>query len=398
MHKYSICACVRITNPFVFVEWLYYQFLIGFDHIYLYDNKSSFSMTELSHRYKDKVTIYHTDEDGIQYGTYNHFLAHHRNETEYVLFLDDDEFINFNDEFSCIDDIMKHMEYPDYLILNWIFMGCEKRVRNCSEYLIESNKKSYKEYAQENDQIKVLVKTDKIKNNISNAHVVNASDINYIKDGCNDKIILKDKIIYSYNKLRTNPMIWINHYYKMSRNEFLLKCERGKADQYDKRDFNEEFKYDENLIEIKNMDRWIEKIKEVAKTPLDLLEYSRTIDFDKSIRILNLILYNENEEYERQMKKELEKYLKKFEFVSFYFITFRDQEQNIEIENNCFYLKGKEGFIPQCLDKTLIALEYFLNKSFDYIVRSNISTIINFNYFPFKEKLQNIYSGCVLHK
>jgi hypothetical protein len=146
------------------------------------------------------------------------------------------------------------------------------------------------------------------------------------------------------------------------------------------------------------MDRWIEKIKRVVKTPLDLLEYSQTINFDKSIRILNLILYNENEYYERQMKKELEKYLKKFEFVSFYFITFRDQEQNIEIENNCFYLKGKEGFIPQCLDKTLIALEYFLNKSFDYIVRSNISTIINFNYFPFKEKLQNIYSGCRLYK
>ena len=300
MHKYSICACVRITNPFVFVEWLYYQFLIGFDHIYLYDNKSSFSMTELSHRYKDKVTIYHTDEDGIQYGTYNHFLAHHRNETEYVLFLDDDEFINFNDEFSCIDDIMKHMEYPDYLILNWMFMGCEKRVRNCSEYLIESNKKSYKEYAQENDQIKVLLKTDSIKN-VENVHTIRVYDEMYddmiFKDGCNDfkkeeKIQIENKyryVLYSHNKLRTNPIIWINHYYKMSRNEFLLKCERGKADadQLDKRNFNEEFKYDKDeeldKKEINNMDRWIRKIKEVAKTPLDLLQYSQTIDVDNSI-------------------------------------------------------------------------------------------------------------------
>ena len=60
----------------------------------------------------------------------------------------------------------------------------------------------------------------------------------------------------------------------MSRNEFLLKCERGKADLLSKRDFIEEFKYDENLIENYSMKRWIEKIKNVYKIPLDLLHYS----------------------------------------------------------------------------------------------------------------------------
>jgi hypothetical protein len=119
---------------------------------------------------------------------------------------------------------------------------------------------------------------------------------------------------------------------------------------------------------------------------------------------LNLIIYNENEEYERQMKDELETYLKQFENnVVFYFIAYRETQQNdIMIENNCIYIKGKEGFVPQVLDKTIIALEYcikYLNINFDFFVRSNISSIINFNLFPINElDIVNVYSGASILK
>jgi cell fate (sporulation/competence/biofilm development) regulator YmcA (YheA/YmcA/DUF963 family) len=234
--------------------------------------KSSFSMNELCLRYKDKVTLYNTDQDCIQLPSYNHFLENHRNETEYVSFLDDDEFINFKEEFNCIDDVMKFMEYPDYLMLNWLFMGCEKRVRNmCSEYLIESNQKSEKEY---NDHVKIIVKTMHVEKIVNSHNAVVNMNVNLIfKDGTNTIYPIDDKIPGSLD-LKNSPMIWINHYYKMSRNEFLLKCERGKADLLSKRDFIEEFKYDENLIENDSMKRWFEKIKIFHKTPLDLLHYS----------------------------------------------------------------------------------------------------------------------------
>lgn len=271
MYKYSICACVRITNPFVFVEWLYYHFMIGFEHIYIYDNKSSYSMTELCLRYKDKVTIYNTDQDCIQIPSYNHFLENHRHETEYISFLDDDEFINFKD-FNCIDDIMKFMEYPDYLMLNWLMMSCKNRVRNtCSEYLIESNQTSEKEY---NDHIKVLVKTIYIVE-ITNPHCLIVYNNIIFKDGTNNSRIFINEMP-GFLTLQKSPIIWINHYYKMSRNEFLLKCERGKADLLSKRSFIEEFKYDEDYIENDTMNRWIEKIKTNYKTPLDLIQYSTT--------------------------------------------------------------------------------------------------------------------------
>lgn len=60
------------------------------------------------------------------------------------------------------------------------------------------------------------------------------------------------------------------------------------------------------------------------------------------------------------MKYELEIYLKQFENnVVFYFIAYRETQQDyIVVENNCIYIKWKDGFVPQVLDKTIIALEY----------------------------------------
>jgi hypothetical protein len=273
MYKYSICACVRITNPFLFVEWLSYQFLIGFEHIYLYDNKSNYLINDLCRRYKNKVTIYHTDEEHIQLPSYNHFLQHHRTETEYISFLDDDEFIIFND-FETIDNVMKYMEYPDYIVLNWKMMGCQQRVRSISEYLIESNTKSEKEF---HNHVKGIVKTENISH-IDNPHCIGVyTNKTIFKDGSND-ILLYRGYIPGTHTLHKKPLIWINHYYKISRNDFLLKCERGQVNNVPKRNFNEEFTYDkdENLIETNDMKRMVEKIKEIAKTPIDLIQYSMT--------------------------------------------------------------------------------------------------------------------------
>ena len=154
-----------------------------------------------------------------------------------------------------------------------------------------------------------------------------------------------------------------------------------------------------NYIDTENI-KHINNINQLQEI-LDILKSKKKpiIIKDTNLKILNLIIYNENEEYERQMKVELENYLKQFENnVLFYFIAYREtQKDYIIVENNCIYIKGKEGFVPQVLDKTIIALEYcikYLNINFDFFVRSNISSVINFNLFPIsKLGFTNVYSG-----
>jgi len=68
--------------------------------------------------------------------------------------------------------------------------------------------------------------------------------------------------------------------------------------------------------------------------------------------------------------------------VNVYFITFDENlSENIKIVNDIIYIKGKESYI-NILYKTIKSLEYiinFLDIKYDYIIRTNISTIIHFD-------------------
>jgi hypothetical protein len=109
--------------------------------------------------------------------------------------------------------------------------------------------------------------------------------------------------------------------------------------------------------------------------------------------ILNLIIYNENSEYERKMKTILDEYLCTVPNLLYYFITLKPQDHDIIINDHVMYINGIESAHPGCLDKTLKAIIYCnKNMSFKYIIRSNISTVIDFS-----KKFDNSnydYGGC----
>jgi len=109
------------------------------------------------------------------------------------------------------------------------------------------------------------------------------------------------------------------------------------------------------------------------------------------MKILNLVLYSNsgeaNEGYEK-MQEILDKYYKTFEVntnsldsVHTIFYKFSpDLLTDYHLDGNMLHIKGKESLVPGVLQKTLKAFEYVHknNMQFDYLVRSNVSTIINF--------------------
>ena len=93
------------------------------------------------------------------------------------------------------------------------------------------------------------------------------------------------------------------------------------------------------------------------------------------MRILILIIYSDNNAY-KEMLNIQRTYLHNYNVTS-YFITMRNQQQNIEIENDFIFVKGIESYF-NILDKTIKALEYIFNREkYDFVIRSNMSTIIN---------------------
>jgi hypothetical protein len=102
------------------------------------------------------------------------------------------------------------------------------------------------------------------------------------------------------------------------------------------------------------------------------------------MKILNLVLYSDNCEYYAKMYEALSGYYKGFSNVTTYFYKYNNNiSNNIEIDGDVINIKGIETYIPGILNKTIDALLLFKNngeyEKYDYIVRSNISSIVNFS-------------------
>jgi hypothetical protein len=97
-----------------------------------------------------------------------------------------------------------------------------------------------------------------------------------------------------------------------------------------------------------------------------------------TFKILNLILYNTNDKHEEHMREILMEHNKNHNIES-YFYCYKLGAKKARLMNGVLYIPGKESYLPGVLEKTLDALKFFKDKKYDYIVRSNISTIVNYN-------------------
>jgi hypothetical protein len=102
--------------------------------------------------------------------------------------------------------------------------------------------------------------------------------------------------------------------------------------------------------------------------------------FTNNISIINLVLYSKDKEYEN-MYDLTNKYYSKFSNVKTIYYIFNENICNdYELKDNILHIRGKETYIPGILEKTIKAFQYIdKNYKFDYVIRSNISTIVDFN-------------------
>jgi hypothetical protein len=107
----------------------------------------------------------------------------------------------------------------------------------------------------------------------------------------------------------------------------------------------------------------------------------KNIKENYDVKILNLVLFSHNKEYD-DMYRITRDYYRRFSNVTTIYYTFSESIDGSEsLRDDILYLHGKESYIPGILDKTMKAFSYGVKTfpSYDYIVRSNISSIINFS-------------------
>lgn len=99
------------------------------------------------------------------------------------------------------------------------------------------------------------------------------------------------------------------------------------------------------------------------------------------MKLLHLVLYSQpkdNQCYDEMLAMTREYYKRFNDTVKTIYYKYADIEEDFVMQDDMLLIKGKETLIPGVLDKTIKAFEYFSDEDYDAIVRSNISTIVNF--------------------
>ena len=122
-YKYSICAIFKNEAPFL-KEWIEYHFMIGFEHIYMYNNMSSDDYLDILSPYieNEDITLVDWDYNYAQIAAYKNFYDTYRNETQWVSFLDIDEFFCPKCKNSIGEWLKEYEGYP-VILLYWQMFG-----------------------------------------------------------------------------------------------------------------------------------------------------------------------------------------------------------------------------------------------------------------------------------
>jgi len=120
------------------------------------------------------------------------------------------------------------------------------------------------------------------------------------------------------------------------------------------------------------------------------------------MKLLLLLIYNSTQHYDKLLELQ-RKYIHTHKDIDSYFISLReDNKENVEIENDIVYVKGTESYM-NITYKTIVSMNYLmnkLNKKYDFVIRSNMSTFLNliqlYNNIV-KLPKNNVYTGGLLH-
>ena len=124
---------------------------------------------------------------------------------------------------------------------------------------------------------------------------------------------------------------------------------------------------------------------------------------NKEPKIIILILSSNNFSEYSDMYEIWKKYMNNHPKIQSFFIEnnkFLDENVVLNKENNTIYCKGDETYIPGILNKTIKSIDYCLNNfEFDYIYRTNLSTVVNLDKLYSYVKNNNInYAGNIYNK
>lgn len=161
-YKYKASVCAIIKNEIDLEEWASYYLLIGFDHLYIYDDHSAISVAKRLEGIKNSVTVVNYKYEsknlrGKQVSAYSDCLRKFGKETEYLAFFDGDEYLVLKKHKNIKEFLNAHRDQDGFGI-NWLMFNSNGHVSRPDGLVIES----YTRCDGGNNHIKTLIRTKSI--------------------------------------------------------------------------------------------------------------------------------------------------------------------------------------------------------------------------------------------
>ena len=123
-YKVSICAIFKNEAPYL-KEWIEFHQLIGVEHFYMYNNNSEDKYLNVLQDYIDKgiVTLVQWEKNQAQMEAYQDCISKFSNETNWLGFIDIDEFINPIDFDNIYDFLKPYQRRYGSVLIYWLMFG-----------------------------------------------------------------------------------------------------------------------------------------------------------------------------------------------------------------------------------------------------------------------------------
>lgn len=229
--KYNVSICAIFKNEAKYLkEWIEFHKIVGVEHFYLYNNFSTDGYLQVLKPYIDLGIVSLIDWPVMQgqMSAYKNCVERFQNESQWIGFVDIDEFICPN-SFDKIEDFLEQFKKRPIVIIYWKYFGSSGIFkRNENSLVTESFFSCWEKYA---DLGKCFYNTS-----YDYAPDLKGNEWMHYRWGKykNHKLppvnVFNKICILGFNPVKTDKMpIQINHYVVKSLNEYKEKSKKGDA-------------------------------------------------------------------------------------------------------------------------------------------------------------------------
>ncbi|MEG4457132.1 FkbM family methyltransferase [Microcoleus sp. N9_A1] len=254
--KLSVCAILKNEAPYL-IEWLEFHKIAGVERFYLYDNNSTDNPLDVVRPYiQSKEVVWH--EWQIRPGqvqAYDHCLKTYRHESEWMAFIDLDEFLVPTEQDDLKNLLEEFAEFPAVAV-NWLIFGSSGHKNRPDGLQVENFSYRSEENLDVNRHVKAIVRPE------ATICATNPHNFLYLS-GQLAVTENKESVEGSFSQTHSVKKLRINHYMTRSLQESKEKMLRGIADSLLTRQWLFEHA-DRNEVEDLTIQRFVPKLKQAV--------------------------------------------------------------------------------------------------------------------------------------